>query len=98
MRSVWNAEGAEERANDWDARVGVACPIIQQARGEGSWPIRGKGERPLPQTERKPPQRENDWQPDRNRAYRDMQGRETGKRSSQGRERKVDDYISLTLP
>lgn len=39
-----------ETANDWDARVGVACPIILQARREGSWPIRGKGERPLPQT------------------------------------------------
>lgn len=39
---------------------------------EGSWPIRGKGEIPLPQSEYTPPQREADRQPDRNTVYRDI--------------------------
>lgn len=56
------------------------------ARGEGSWPIRGKGKRPLPQTSCIPPQRETDRQPDRNIAYRDER-KETEKRLSKERRR-----------
>lgn len=36
--------GGLERGDDWEAKAAVACPIIQHARTEGSWPIRGKGE------------------------------------------------------
>lgn len=42
IRRAFNAEGME-KATDWYSRVGVACPIILQARGDGSRPISGKG-------------------------------------------------------
>lgn len=60
-----------ERATDWYSRVGVACPIILQARGDGSRPISRKGERPLPETWYVP-HGETDRLQDRNIANRDI--------------------------
>lgn len=34
--------GGLERGDDWEAKVGVACPIIQHATRKRSRPIRGK--------------------------------------------------------